>query len=170
MKTFYVVRHPHLDKKHPLGEEAPLTEKGQEQCKKLAEVFKSKGVGLVVVAAEDIPRFNDTATEMERAGIEVRRADGICFKDMKGHFPIREIAANYRKGGEVLMAELEADETTPDTIGIVGSWPLITGLSTDPATATDEVFETKPDFCTGIVVEMDIEEFRVINADFRPLE
>ena len=149
--VFAIVRHAEVDKKNPLGEAAPLTENGAEQAKEFARRCKKVGVDLAVLPTEDLPRFSQTAAEMEAVGIKVKRVDGISFKNMKGKAPIREIAARYRSAGLDIMFKLSNDDTAPEKVVIIGSYPLIAGLRHDPATATDEELEAKPDFCTGII-------------------
>ncbi|MBI4427299.1 MAG: histidine phosphatase family protein [Candidatus Magasanikbacteria bacterium] len=171
--VFVIVRHAEVDKKHPLGESAPLTENGVKQAKELARKCKNAGVGLAVLPTEDLPRFSQAAAEMEAVGIRVKRVDGISFKNMKGQIPIREIAAKYREAGLTLVFKLLNLGTVAkgEKVVIIGSYPLIAGLRYDPATATDEELETKPDFCTGIVVEIASNGMVTVTShDFCPLD
>ena len=157
IREFHILRHPDVDKKHPLGEAAPLTDKGKEQVDGLCKKFKEVGIDLVVVSAEDIPRFNDTAAMMQRAGFTVRRADNICFKDMKGKAPILEIVRQYREGGVALVHKLTEDPTAPIKIAIIGSWPLVSGLRLrdyETAQMDESWFNDKPGFCTGVIINV----------------
>lgn len=146
---FLVIRHAEVDKKHPAGEAAPLTKNGAGQAKLLAKYCK-KAVGLAILPSEDLPRFTQAAAEMEAVGIRVERVEGISFKNMKGNTPIREIVATYRAAGLALMRKLTDDESVPDKVVIIGSYPLIAGLRHDPVTATEEELNAKPEFCTGL--------------------